>query len=277
MDAELWAAASGHAHHAAAGAEARRRTRHRRHARYRLSPLGLRENRRASELQPVRHRHRPDELHLADGQQRGLARSGRKAAGLGTDAALQIHPRDHRRALADQRSLAVQRRGGPRYRRVHVLPVRLLSARSAVRHFRNALRSAVHQQLHPRRRLDVRHDAAGRRKDPHVLQKLPQDARRHAAAVEPQQNFRRPHQRRGRAYERRSDQSQLLRAHRPGQRRAARPAAQTIPICRTPISISKSAAQRAAIATPDTWCACKKCGKACGSCSRPSKTCRRAR
>ncbi len=35
-------------------------------------------------------------------------------------------------------------------------------------------------------------------------------------AVEPQQNLRRPHQERGRAHERGSDQSQLLRANCPG-------------------------------------------------------------
>ena len=95
VDAELRSAASGHAHHAAAGAEARRRARRRRHARHRLPALRLREDRRASELQPVRDGHRPDELHLADGQQRGLARRGREAAGPGADAALQVHPHDH--------------------------------------------------------------------------------------------------------------------------------------------------------------------------------------
>ena len=41
----------------------------------------------------------------------------------------------------------------------------LLSARSHLRHLRDALRRAVHEQLHARRRLDARHHAAGDRED----------------------------------------------------------------------------------------------------------------
>ena len=46
LDAQFRPAASGHAHHAALGAEAGWRARGRRRARHRLSALGLRENRR---------------------------------------------------------------------------------------------------------------------------------------------------------------------------------------------------------------------------------------
>ena len=87
--------------------------------------------------------------------------------------------------------------------------VRVLSAGSDLRHFRDALRGAVHQQLHARRRLDVRHDAAGDREDSHVLQELSEDARRHGAAAEPQQDLRRSHERRGRADQGGGHQSQL--------------------------------------------------------------------
>ena len=154
------------------------------------------------ELQPIRHRHRSDELHLADGQQRGLARRGRAAAGDRTAAASPIYPRDHRRAVADQRPSAVQRRGRARHRGVHVFSLRLLSARGDLRHLRNAVRRPVHEQLYPRRRADVRHDAAGGREDSRVRPEFPQDARRHGAAAESQSDFHRPHQRGRRAHQR---------------------------------------------------------------------------
>ena len=66
---------------------------------------------------------------------------------------------------------------------VHLLSLRLLSARSAVRHLRDAVRGAVHEQLYPRGRRDVRHHAAGDRKDSRLRADLPQDARRYGAAA----------------------------------------------------------------------------------------------
>ncbi len=89
-----------------------------------------------------------------------------KLLGIELTPALQVHPHDRRRAGADQRPPAVQRRRRARHRRVHVLPLRLQPARSPLRHLRDALRRPVHQQLHPRRRRDVRRHAAGRREDP---------------------------------------------------------------------------------------------------------------
>ncbi len=57
--------------------------------------------------------------------------------------------------------LLSHRRDGFGHRGLHVLSVRLLSTRADLRHFRDALRRQVHQQLHPRRRRDARHDASG--------------------------------------------------------------------------------------------------------------------
>ena len=139
----------GHAHHAAAGAQAGRRTRGRRDSGYRLSAFRLREDRREPELQPVRDRHRPHELHVAAGQQRGLARRGREAVGHRAHAALHLHADDHLRVGPHQRPFALQRRHGIGHRRVHVLSLRLLSARSALRHLRDAHRGSFHQQLYP--------------------------------------------------------------------------------------------------------------------------------
>src|SRR5262249_41639532 len=134
VDAQLRAATSGNAHYFTARSEARRRKSHRRPSRYWVSTLRVRKNRRALELQPVRHRDRPYELHLADDQQRGLARRGGAPSLLGADAALQIHPHHRCGVVANQRSLAMQRRGRTRYGRFHVLLIRLLSARSYLRH-----------------------------------------------------------------------------------------------------------------------------------------------
>ena len=130
-----------------------------------------------------------------------------------------------------------------------------------LRHFRDALRRALHQQLHPRRRRDVRHHAAGDREDPRLRQELPQDARRHGAAAEPQPHFRRPHQGRRRPVQGGGHQPQLHRPDRPGQRRGAT-CARTSRTWPTPISISRSAAPRPAIATPATWCAWPRCARA---------------
>ena len=147
-----------------------------------------------------------------------------KLLGPRADAPLQVHPHDRRRAVADQRPPAVQRRRGARHRRVHLLSLRLLPARGAVRHLRDALRRAVHQQLHPRRRADVRRHAAGRRKDSRFPAHLSQNARRHGAAAQSQPHLRRSHQGRRRADQGRGHQPQRHRADRPGQRRDPRPA-----------------------------------------------------
>jgi len=128
LDAQLRAAASRHAHHAAAGAQARRRAGGRCHAGDGLPSLRLRENRRAPHVQPVRDGHRPDELHLTDGQQRGLAPRGRDAPGDRTDAPLQGDPHDHHRTGPNQRPPPLQWGGRPRHRSVHLLPLRLLPA-----------------------------------------------------------------------------------------------------------------------------------------------------
>ena len=160
----------------------------------------LREARRAPRLQPVRDDHRPDELHLADGQQRGLAPRGREAAGHRAHAALQVHPHDRRRAGADQRSPAVRRGDGARHRGVHVLPLRLQSARSAST--TSSRRSAARgSPTATRASAALMYDVT-----PMVIEKIrdfvndvPQDARRHGAAAEPQPHLRRPHQGRRRA------------------------------------------------------------------------------
>ncbi len=129
----------------------------------------LREDRRAPRLQPVRDGHRPDELHLADGQQRGLARRGREAAGHRDHAALQVHPHDHRRAGPHQRPPAVQRRRwGSTPARSRSSSTPFISAKCIYDIFETLCGARFHQQLHARRRRDVRHHAAGDREDPHV-------------------------------------------------------------------------------------------------------------
>ena len=52
--------------------------------------------------------------------------------------------------------LLCQRGDGPRHGGVHPFPLRLQSPRADLRHLRGPLRRAVHQQLHPGRRADVR-------------------------------------------------------------------------------------------------------------------------
>ena len=128
-------------------------------SRHRLSALGLREDRRTPRLQPVRHGHRPHELHLAHGQQRGLAHGGRKAAGHRNYAAVQLYPHDHVRADADQRPPALPGRDGHGHRRDDVLHVRLQREGADLRDLRGPVRRPLHAQLYPRRRRDGRHDA----------------------------------------------------------------------------------------------------------------------
>ena len=69
-----------------------------RNPRHWLSALGLRETGRASGLQPIRDDHRPDELYLADQQQRGLAPGGGEARGHHHAAALPVAAGHHRRS-----------------------------------------------------------------------------------------------------------------------------------------------------------------------------------
>ena len=125
LDPEFRPAASRDAHDAAADPRAGRRTDHQGHARYRLSAFGLRETGRAPQLQPVRHGRRPQELHQPADERGGLAPRRREAAGYRADPALPVHPCDHLRAGADQRSLALHRRGRARPGGVHGVLVRL--------------------------------------------------------------------------------------------------------------------------------------------------------
>ena len=140
----------------AADPRARRRADRQGHARHRLPALRLREAGRAPELQPVRHGRRPQELHQPADERGGLAPRGREAAGHRADAALPVHPRDHRRAGADQRPPALHRRRGARPGGVHGLPVRLQPARADLRRLRRDVGLPLPPRLHPGRRRALR-------------------------------------------------------------------------------------------------------------------------
>ena len=153
LDAQLRPAAPGHAHDAAADAHARWRDGRQGGAGHRLPAQRLREARRGSRLQPVRHHRRPDELHLAGRQRDRLAPRGREAARHRAHAALQVL----RTILAElariQRSPALRRRGGARPGRVHRVPLRLQPARSrSTTSCETRSRPAVPPELHARRR-----------------------------------------------------------------------------------------------------------------------------
>ena len=153
------------------------------------------------ELQPVRHGHRPDELHLAAGQQRRLARRGREAAGHRAHAALQVHPHDlwpSWRGSAITCSATARSGSTPGaftaflyafYQREVICTT--FSRRCAARGFTNSYTRVG----------GVMYDVT-----PLVIEKirafvpqLSQDARRHGAAAQPQPHLRRSHQGRRRA------------------------------------------------------------------------------
>ena len=95
MDPQLRPATSRDPHDLAADPRARRRADHQGDARYRLPALGVREARRASQLQPVRDGSRPQELHQPADERSGLASRRREAAGYRADPAVPVHPGDH--------------------------------------------------------------------------------------------------------------------------------------------------------------------------------------
>ena len=170
LDAQLRPAAPGHAHHPAPHPHPRRRDGRQGGARHRLPAQRLREARRRPRLQPVRHHRRSDELHLAGRQRDRLAPRRREAAGHRADAALQVHPHHLRRADAHSRPPALLRRGGPRPRRLHRLPVRLQPEGKDLRHLRDGVRPALPPELHPRRRPAARRRRRLDRQGPRLRQ-----------------------------------------------------------------------------------------------------------
>ena len=65
--------------------------------------------------------------------------------------------------ISDHLSIHGRHRVGRRG--IHLLPLRILSARADLRYFRIAVRRPFHEQLHPRGRCDARHHAIDDRKD----------------------------------------------------------------------------------------------------------------
>ena len=261
VDDELRPAAPGHAHHAAAGAEARRRAGGRRHARHRLPALRLREARRAPRLQPVRHGHRPDELRLADGQQRGLAPGGGEAAGDRGPAAVPVHPGDRQPSWRGSATTccASGRWGstpGPSRYFIYAF-----NPREQIYDIFEALCGARFTNSYTRVG-GLMYDASPKAIEMirEFLRGIPQGARRHASGCS----------NRNRIFVDRTkgigvltqgggDQPQLHRADRPGQRRDPRPAqgraVPGLPRLRFPGLLR----HRPATATPATWSAWRRC------------------
>ena len=226
LDAQLRAAAPGHAHHAAPDPDARRRNGRQGRARHRLPAQRLREARRRPRLQPVRHHRRPDELHLAARQRDRLAPRRREAAGHRADAALQVHPHDLRRADADPRPPALRRRRRARPRCAS--PPSCTPSTSASRSTTSARRPPGSGSIPATRASaacmhDVDDDVGSRKvrdfvKDfPKAHADVARLLNRNRIFVDRMQGHRRPVEGRG-------HQPQLHRADRPGQRRRPRPA-----------------------------------------------------
>ena len=192
LDPQLRAPAPRHPHDAAPGPRARRRADRQGDARHRLSALGLREARRAPQLQPVRHDRRPQELHQPADERGGLAPRGREAARHRADPALPVHPGDHRRAGADQRPPALHRRRRARPGGVHRVPVRVQPPRADLRRLRRDVGIPVPSRLHPGRRRALRLQRPRHRPDPDGARQLPQGLLRHGEAAVPQPDLPRP-------------------------------------------------------------------------------------
>ena len=193
LDPQLRAAASRDAHDLAPRPRPRRRADRQGDPAHRLPALGVREARRAPELQPVRHDRRPQELHQPADERGCLAPRRREAHRHRPDPALPVHPDHHRRTLQDQRPPALHRRRRAGPRGVHRVPVRVQPARADLRRLRGDVGLSLPPGIHPGRRRDVRlqrpRSSARIRK---FLTSIPKVALRHGEAPVPEQDLPRP-------------------------------------------------------------------------------------
>ena len=167
VDAELRPAASGHAHHAAAGAEARRRDAW--STPCPTSAICTRGFEKIGEhLNYNQYVTVTDRMNYISPMANNVAWHGAVEKLLG----LELTPRCKyiRTIIAElariSDHLLCNGAVGLDTGAFTYFLVRLLPARSAVRHLRDAVRRRLHQQLHARRRPDVRRHAAGDREDP---------------------------------------------------------------------------------------------------------------
>ena len=218
LDAQLRPAASGHAHHAAARAEARRRDAS--STPCPTSAICTRGFEKLGEhLDYNQYVTIVDRMNYISPMANNIAwhHAVEKLLGIELTPRCKYIRTIIARAGAHQRSPALQRRGGARHRGVHGVPVRLQPARSDLRHLRDAVGPAVPPQLHARRRPDVRRRRRWSiEKIRDVRPRLSQDARRHGAAAQPQSHLRRPHQGHRRADARKTRSTAAAPARSPG-------------------------------------------------------------
>ena len=264
LDAQFRPAAPGHAHHAAPRPHPRRRDGRQGRARHRLSAQRLREARRGSRLQPVRHHRRSDELHLAGRQRDRLASRRREAAGHRADAALQVHPHHLRRVDAHPRPPAL--RAAPRRSTSAASP--RFSTPSTRREkiydiCETASGPALPSELHcASAACCATSTTTWIAHGPRLRQGVPQGPRRHGAAAQPQPHLHRPHQGHRRSVEGGGDQPAAAPARSPGPAAWSATCARTSRTWPTRTSISRWSAPTAAIAWPATWCAWRRCWRA---------------
>ena len=248
----------------APGAEAGRRAGGGRHARHRLPALRLREARRVLDYnQYVTVTDRMNYVSpMANNVAWHLAR--READGHRGAAAVPVHPGDRGRAGADLRPPGVQRGGGARHGGVHVLHLRLQSRARWIYDIFEALCGARFTNSYTRVG-GLMHDASAKAIEM-IRDFLREDAQGRSTTWSGCLNRNRIFVDRtkgiGVLTQGGGDQPQRQRADRPGQRRAPATCARTSPTWATRTSTSTSAAPRPATATPATWCAWPRCGRA---------------
>ncbi len=232
---QLRPAAPGHAHDAAPHPHARRRDDRQGRAGHRLPALRLREARRRPRLQPVRHHRRSDELHLA-GRQRdraGITRSRSCSASSSRRAASTSAPSSPNWPASATTCCASGRRrstsaGSPR----SCTPS--TSARRSTTSSRRRRGQRFHPSYTPRRRADGRrHRRRGSTRSATFVEDVPEGARRHRAAAQPQPHLRRPHQGHRRPVEGGGDQLELHRARSRGRAASSATCARTSRTWRT--------------------------------------------
>ena len=225
LDPQLRPAASRDAHDLAPDPRARRRADHQGDARYRLPALGVREARRAPQLQPVRDGRRPQELHQPADERGRLAPRGREAAGYRADPAVPVHPGDHLaswRGSATTCSARAPRRStwgrSPRSSYAFNLREQIYDVYEEMSGYRfhpgyTRVGGVLLRLQRPRARPDPARCSAS----------FPRGLCRHGEAALPQPDLPGPAARRGRADARPTRSPLLHRADRPGQRRDLRP------------------------------------------------------
>ena len=278
LDAQFRSAAPGHAHHAAPHPHARRRNGRQGRARHRLPAQRLREARRASRLQPVRHHRRSDELHLAGRQRDRLASRRREADGHRADAALQVHPHDLRRADAHPRPSAL--RAGPR-RSTSAASRRSstpsTSARRSTTSARRRRASASTRATRASAACCATSTTTGSPRSAPSSRTSPRPTPTWCRLLNRNRIFIDRHQGHRRPVARRTPSTSAAPARSPGPAASSATCARTSRTWPTRTSTSRWSAPTAATASPATWCAWRRCWRASRSSSRPSRTCRPGR